>query len=359
MDRRRLLGAGVGLATVGFAGCLDREDEDETPDDEEETDGGELRVVVPERFVRQVEAPGRWLADQFEQEHDDELVWVSPEAGVDLYLERARRELPTDADLTMALSATDVARIVDADVGLLGPLGSRLRERAGRVRERFTLDHPRRQVVAYLGEYVCVLHGDDREPPATLAALADEAADDLVVQDPRRSPLGRAFLHWTVAEFGDDAFEFWERLADGGVTIDESWDVSYERYLDGERSLLIALASQRPLAELAELDVDRHQVAYPDDRGYAAPTFAGIFRDATRPELAAEFLETLLSAEGQAAVADRAGGVATLQGVSVASDDEVAGRSPEPPEVASLPFDTLIDGHEAWLERWAESVGVG
>ena len=358
MERRNLLGA-AGLVTLGLAGCLDREAEDDVPDDDDEKDDGELRADVPERFVRPVESPGRWLADHFEENHENgELVWVSPDAGIELYLERTRRALSVDTDLTMALSATDVARIVDADVDLLGPLDARLRERAEQIRDRFTLDDPGRRVAAYLGEYVCVLHGEGREPPATLSALADEAADDLVVQDPRRSPLGRAFLHWTVAEFGDEAFDLWERLADGGVTIDESWEVSYERYLDDEDSLLVARASQRPLAALGDLDLDRHQVAYPDDRGYAAPTFAGIFRDAARPALAADFLETVLSAEVQAAVADRAGGVATLTGVPTDSDDEVAGRSPEPSEAVSLPFDTLVEGHEEWLERWAESVGV-
>ena len=232
MDRRSLLGA-AGLATVGLAGCLDRAEEDDVPDEDEEEDDGELRVDVPERFVRPAESSGRWLADHFDDEHENgEVIWLSPDAGVELYLERARRELPVDADLTMALSATDVARIVDADVDLLAPLDAHLRERAEHIRERFTLDDPGRRVAAYLGEYVCVLHGEDREPPESLDALADEAADELIVQDPRRSPLGRAFLHWTVAEFGDGAFEFWERLADGGVTIDESWEVSYERYLD-------------------------------------------------------------------------------------------------------------------------------
>ncbi|WP_290810780.1 ABC transporter substrate-binding protein [Halovivax sp.] len=363
MDRRTALAALGGLAGATLAGCLEREAEDEPPEEEEENDDeGVLRVVAPEPFVRPEDGPGRWLAERFPEGREDaEITWISPETGLDYFLERARRDVPFGADVYLGLAASDVARAGQATSAVFRPLDRGSLTNDHRPRPRFSLADPHDRALAVLADYTCLLHDADANPPTSFGDLVESTyAETLVVPDARASAVGRSFLHWTVAEFGEDeAFTRWRELRDGGVRVEPTWSDAHDAYLADPDALLAGRASRRVTAGRAGEDPDRHRVAYPDDRGYARPTYVAIFDGTPRRELAHEFVDALLSNEVQAELVERTDRFPSVDPDELDLSDDVTAFADEPIESISLDYGDLVEAQEEWLEAWADAVGVG
>lgn len=359
MDRRTLLAALGGFAGASLAGCVEREDEDQPAEAPEDDDEDALRVVVREPFVRPENAPGRWLAERFAEDREDvEITWISPEAGLDYYLQRARYDVPYGADVYLGLDATGVVRAGQATPSVFRPLDRARLDNDRRV--RFTLEDPHDRVLPFLADYACLLHGDDVEPPDSLRDLVEPAyADALIVPDARRSSAGRAFLHWTIAAFGpDEAFVRWRELRANRVRVERDWAAAAEAYRAGEGSLLVGRASRRITAGRTGDDPDRHRVAYPGGSGYAMPAYVGIFDGTPRRELAHGFVDALLSREVQAGLVARTDRFPAVSARFVDLPGAVEAFGDEPAASLSLGYRDLHGAQKEWLDRWAEAVGV-
>lgn len=358
MDRRTALGALGGVAGLCLAGCLTRNGDE--PPEEDEDDEGELRVVTDEAFVRPEDAPGRWLRAAFEEEYPDaELVWVTPEAGIDLYVRQARREPPIDEDVYLGLSPTDLARVdEETSEPVFRTLERDRLTRSHRVRNRFRLDDPEDRVLPYLADYVCLLYDGSEldEGPTALDDLREPALrDTLLGQDARTSALGRSFLYWTVHEYGPEgAVDYWLDLQANGVRLFDGSQDSYDAYLRDEGATVVASASRRLAASAADRDHARHRLAYPDDQGYVTPRLMAIFADSTRSDLAYQFVDFLLS---NAVQTDLAVGEHRFPAIASAYVDLPEWYDDtEPPGAAALSVEELRDDHRDWLDDWTDAI---
>ncbi|WP_049924208.1 thiamine ABC transporter substrate-binding protein [Halopiger djelfimassiliensis] len=356
--RRRTFVRGVGggsVAGIGLAGCLTRTGEDEDPIDED----GPLRVASYTSMAAGGRPAGRWLGDAFEDATEDATVeWTIPESGIDHYIQRARYGAAIDADVYLGLTAGELAIVDDA----LAP-GQRLfesldRERLehdGRVRDDLGFEEPHDRVVPFDTGYVTLVRdGTAIDPPEAFDELRTSAYDaSLLVQDPRRSDPGRAFLWWTVAAYGDDYLSFWRDLRENDVHVLESWTDAYDAYVRRERPMVVSYSTDRVGANAADRDLRRHRITPLDERGYENTEGVAVFSERRRPDLAYEFVDFVLSSRAQAEIAARNVQFPAVERQYVDLEDAFLDHAREPPETVTATYDDLRGELRGRLEDWS------
>ncbi|TYT63709.1 thiamine ABC transporter substrate-binding protein [Natrialba swarupiae] len=369
--RRRSFVRGVGAGSViALSGCATREngDEDEDddsaaelPEDELEDDGG-LRVATYSSMVAEETSAGRWLAEAFEAEFPDaEIDWVVPEAGIENYIQRAQLEAEMDADVYLGLTLPELVRVDESlSEPLFEPLERSRLENDDRISADLEFGDPDGRVLPYDVGYVSLVYDETvLEPPETFEDLLEpEYEDTLLAQDPRRSAPGRAFLLWTIATFGDEYLAYWKRLWENGVDVRPRWTDAYvDGYLEEARPMVVSYTTDRIGANLAERNLDRHQVATLDDAGYETVEGVAVFAETERRELAYEFVDFVLSSEAQAEIAVRNAQFPAIEDEYLTLGTEFTAFTRRPSESVRFTYDELRERLDGWLEAWDNEFG--
>jgi len=348
---RRALALAVTSSLLALAGCSLANGESDT--DSEAADDTVVLVThgnfaLPDTVIR-----------AFEQESGYHLeTRASGGAG----------ELTTKLVLTADNPTGDVAFGVDntfasraLDEGVFAESDPQLPDGA----DRYALDGDGadRMVPVDVGD-VCVNVDDtwfadhDLEPPTTLEDLTDPAYRDLfATSSALTSSPGMAFLLSTIAEYGDDWPDYWQRLLDNGTLVVDSWDDAYygeftQGGAGGSRPMVLSYDSspaftvpkgKQQSTTSALLDTCFQQVEY-----------AGVLSGADNPEGGQALLDFLLSDEVQAALPESMYVFPVVDGVELPADwAKYAERPTSPYEVD--PAD-IAANRDAWLEEWRDLV---
>ncbi|MFC4249545.1 thiamine ABC transporter substrate binding subunit [Natribaculum luteum] len=359
MNRRTVLrAAGAGVAGVTLAGCLTRNgDENGTPAE----DDGPLRIATYTSMVDGYDPAGPWLKEAFEEEHPDaELEWTVPEDGVNLYVQQAQQDVEVDADLYFGLNVDDLVR-VDEELGegaLFQPLDRDRLENAGRVRSDLEFDDPSGRVLPYDTGYISLVYDENEvDEPTTFEDLVDPAYEGtLLAQNAQQSDPGQAFMLWTIDAYGTDGYlEYWRELVDNDVDIRGDWDSAYNAYLEGERPIVVSYSTDQVFAVADDLDLSRHQVAFPNEQGYANPEGMAIFEGA-QTDLAYEFVDFVLSSEAQAEIATRNVQFPAIEAEYVDLEDSFTDYAFEPSEAVTFSYDDLRGNLDGWTDEWSREI---
>ena len=201
------------------------------------------------------------------------------------------------------------------------------------------------------------------DAPASLDDLVDPTyRGQSVVEDPATSSPGLAFLLATVARYGETGQytwrDYWRGLRDNDVLVVDGWETAYyDRFSggagEGDRPIVVSYASS-PAAEVvfSEPPVDRPSTAAVLDGCYRQTEFAGVLAGTESPELAAAFIDFLLSLEVQEGIplqmfvypvrADAALPAVFSQHAQVA------------PDPLGIAYETIGRDRERWLAEWTE-----
>lgn len=120
----------------------------------------------------------------------------------------------------------------------------------------------------------------------------------LILQDPRTSSTGLAFLSWTYLLFGEDFEQFWRALKPSILTITLGWDDSFEKFEAGEAPIMVSYATDGAYSA-HYYGQSLYSVLIPQGKGYVQIEGAGIVRWTDNPEEAGMFLDFLLSPDFQ------------------------------------------------------------
>jgi len=145
-------------------------------------------------------------------------------------------------------------------------------------------------------------------PPATLDDLVKpEYRDLLVVEDPGTSSPGLAFLLATIARYGDDWQDYWQKLSDNGVEVSGSWTDAYTgRFTagggNGDRPLVVSYATSPPaeIVYASDPKPTEPSTSVMTDDCYRQVEYAGILAGTDNADGAAEVIDWLLSEPVQA-----------------------------------------------------------
>jgi thiamine transport system substrate-binding protein len=375
MKRRTYLrrtGAGVAGAAV-LAGCTGTNDDGAgdgsagdgggattgTATDTPGEPSGTLTVATYSSFTGEGTA-GAWLKSAFEAEYDDVTVtFTTPENGINQFIQRKRQGAPIDADAYVGLNTGELVRVdelVDGD--LFVPVEDRL-DRAGAVEDSLRID-PQGRAIPYDTGFIALVYdeGEVAEPETFDALLEPEYANGLIAQNAQQSDPGRAFVLWTVNEYGPDGYlDYWADLVDNGVRILSDWEPAYNAYTNEEAPMVVSYSTDQVYYHGEGVDMSRHQVAFPGGQGYANPEAMATFADSDNRRLARLFMDFALTERAQAEIAVRNVQFPAVAGVDPGGDfGEYALRPPEP---VTFTYDELAGNVGTWIDQWARQVVRG
>ena len=343
--RRRQFIVGAGTAGgVGLAGCTGFVGGGDP--------SGTLTVATYSSFTGEG-AAGNWLKSAFEEENPDTTVeFVTPENGLNQYVQRAQQDAPIDADLYVGLNTGELVRADERlDSALFTSVESGL-EGASEVKESLRID-PNGRAITYDTGYITLVYDEDEvEGPFTFDTLLEPAFENaLITQNAQQSDPGRAFLLWTIANRGEDAYlDYWQGLLDNGVTVLDDWEPAYNAYLDGEAPMVVSYSTDQVFADMEGQDLDRHQIRFLNDQAYANPEGMAVFAEADEPDLAREFMSFMLEPEVQGEIAQRNVAFPAVGDAELPSD--YAELAQEPADPVTFTYDELQGSVDAWVEAW-------
>jgi len=135
--------------------------------------------------------------------------------------------------------------------------------------------------------------------PASLEDLTKEKyKDSLVLMDPRTSTPGLGFLLWTIAVYGDDYLEYWDRLKPTILTITEGWSSAYGLFLNEEAPLVLSYSTS-PVYHAEYEESTRYGALKFRDGNYEHIEGMGIVKGTKHRDLAEKFIDFMLTDSSQ------------------------------------------------------------
>jgi len=121
---------------------------------------------------------------------------------------------------------------------------------------------------------------------------------NIIIEDPRTSSTGLAFLMWTYALYGDNFLDFWKSFKNSVLTISLGWDDAFEKFEAGEAPMMVSYATDGAYSYEYYGEVS-YGTLIPGNKGYVQIEGAGIVKWSNKKELAKKFIDFLISPEAQ------------------------------------------------------------
>ena len=255
-------------------------------------------------------------------------------------------------DNTFASRAVDEGVFADLDVEL--PAGA----------EEYALDGAAADVLAPIDNgNVCVnvdktwFASHDLQPPTSFEDLTDPAYQGLfVTPSALSSSPGLAFLLATIAEYGDEWPDYWERLMANDTLVVDGWEDAYfgdftQGSAKGSRPIVLSYDSS-PAFTLADDGSSTTRALL--DTCFRQVEYAGVLEGAENPEGARALIEFLLSDAVQRELPESMFVFPVVDGVELPPAWEKHARQPSSPY--RLDPAEIAQNREAWLEEWRDIV---
>jgi len=376
IDRRRFIQTAGAAGAALLAGCS--ADEVDSPTDTTTTttepttttvgttdrSSDTLVVATYSSFIDAVStSPGGWIKQRFESEFDADLVWQTPPNELDQYIQRANADVEIDADVYVGLNVDSLIRLDEnLQQDSLFAAAPDLDGTAD-IKDGLNFD-PQGRAVTYDTGYISLVwnataDGDEFVAPETFDGLLEsEYAGDLIAQSPSSSATGRAFLLHTIQAKGEENYlDYWADLQENDVRILGSWGDAYSAYGNGEAPMVVSYSTDQVYANRAEQNMDRHQIRFLNDQGYANPEGMAQFANSDSPELARSFMEFMLRPEVQAEVAVRNVAFPAITDAEFGEQHaEYEQYAQVPPEAVSFSYDELRGNLQSWIEDWSRQI---
>lgn len=182
----------------------------------------------------------------------------------------------------------------------------------------------------------------------------------LVVENPRTSSPGLAFLIATVVKYGGGFTSYWETLRGNGVVVADSWETAYYTYFSGSsgrgpQPMVVSYATS-PAAEVVFADppIDTAPTGSITSAGscFRQIEFAGILKGSPHRDLAQKFIDFMLSPTFQ-------NDLPLQMFVYPVVDDAVIPDvfqtfAPQVESPASLSPDQIAQNREQWIRLWED-----
>ncbi|MCF4099710.1 thiamine ABC transporter substrate binding subunit [Maritalea mediterranea] len=240
--------------------------------------------------------PGPQLKAGFEQNCNCEVDFVAADSSISA-LRKAQLEGPTtEADIILGLDTSVAAEarntqlFTDHNVDL-----SAL---------ELPVDYASDKFVPFDYGYFAFVYDSSKidNPPSSfedLAAMDEEFK--IAIQDPRSSTPGLGLVLWMKAAKGDQAEELWRDIAPNILTVTKGWSEAYGLFLEGEVDMVLSYSSSPSYHRIAE-EEDKYLAAQFEEGHYVQIELAGILESSDQKELANQFLDYLVSQDGQAII---------------------------------------------------------
>ncbi|NIB99906.1 thiamine ABC transporter substrate-binding protein [Halobacterium sp. R2-5] len=376
-SRRRFVAA-VGTTTaLGLAGCIETtstggdsttaattEGTTTTTGGTTATTSGEpqsLTMGTTQAYVDAVStSAGDWVKEAFESEYDVDFEWDVRENELNDFIQRKQQGVDLGADGYVGVTPTGLVRADrNLDESLFQGFDTSRISNSEDVVDAYRFD-PQQRVLPTGSSYVCIVYDENAvDAPETLDDLTEDAwADELILANPQNTVTGLSFLLWTVKQYGEDGFlDYWERLVDNGLRTSGSWNAAYSAYSNEEAAMVVSYSTDQVYASQSEdTDMSRHQIAFPNDQGYAYVSGVAGFAGSDNDDFLHTFADFMLEAETQREVAVKNVGIPTVSDASLPEDMQQYAHVPE--ETLQYGYETLRDSADEWREQVSRLVAT-
>ncbi|QUJ76060.1 thiamine ABC transporter substrate binding subunit [Sulfitobacter albidus] len=248
----------------------------------------ELTVYTYDSFVSDW-GPGPQIEKAFEAVCECDLNLVGLGDGAALLARLKLEGERSDADVVMGLDTSLIAAAKETGLFAETPVSADY---------DLPIEWTDTVFAPYDWGYFAFVHNKDLDAPANFKALG-ESDLKIVIQDPRSSTPGLGLLMWVKAAYGDEAPAIWEAMADNVVTVTKGWSEAYGLFLEGEADMVLSYTTSPAYHLIAEEDDSKAAAAF-DEGHYMQIEVAGALAGSDTPELAAEFLNFMVSDAAQA-----------------------------------------------------------
>jgi thiamine transport system substrate-binding protein len=194
-------------------------------------------------------------------------------------------------------------------------------------------------------------------PKSVKDLLLPQWKRNFILEDPRTSTPGLAFLLYTQAVLGSEVWNFWGALKGRWLTMAQGWDSAYGLFLKGEAPLVWSYTtSQAYHAEHGDHFGRYQAVLFNDGQPFQVEGAALVRRDWESKEarvLAQRFLEFLVSPEVQRRIPKKNWMLPVVKGVILPKSFK---SIPEPKKLYAIMSDS--SKVEAALGDWSRSLRV-
>jgi thiamine transport system substrate-binding protein len=293
---------------------------------------------------------GNWLKSAFEDQYPETTVeFVTPENGVNQYIQRAKQGAPIDADVYVGLNTSDLVRVSQALDETLFPTIADSLDRADTAKEELRVD-PDGRAIPYDTGYISLVYNEDEvDEPRTFESLLESRYEgDLIAQNAQQSDPGQAFLLWSIITQGEDGYlNYWEQLLDNGVKVLSDWEPAYQAYMDGEAPMVVSYSTDQVFYHGPDVNMAKHQIGFLNDQGYANPETMALFADSENADLGRQFMNFMLTERAQSKIAVKNVQFPAVEGVT--PGESFAKYAKEPPEPVTFSYDELAGSVGTWV----------
>lgn len=190
-------------------------------------------------------------------------------------------------------------------------------------------------------------------PPKSLEELTDPRfRKKIIVQDPRTSSPGLGFLLWTIAVYGEEYLEYWDRLQPNLLTITDGWDTAYGMFTSGEAPVVLSYTTS-PAYHVEYEQTERYRALLFEKGNYLQIEGMGILKGAPHPQLARRFIDFILTEDFQEEIP-------LTNWMYPVDPDVITPESfryaPKPERSLQLPAEEIRKNQECWINAWVKLV---
>jgi thiamine transport system substrate-binding protein len=308
----------------------------------------ELTIYAYDSFVSEWGPAGR-VIPKFEKLHGVKVDIISVgDAGQVLNRAILEKKKPR-ADIVLGIDNNMLSKAIEADILL--PYRSQNMKFIPQELVFDTTYH----VTPFDHGYFAIVYDSQRlsDPPRSLEdLLKPDYRNKLIFQDPRTSSPGLGFLLWTVAVYGEDFTEFWEKLRPNILTITEGWDTAYGLFTSGEAPMVLSYTTS-PAYHVEYEDTTRYRAAIFREGNYLQIEGMGILKGTKNLSLAKKFIDFIITEDFQEEIPLTNWMFPVNASVQLPDSFDYA---PKPAKVLSLPSDDIKKNQDRWIESWLRVV---
>ena len=199
-----------------------------------------------------------------------------------------------------------------------------------------------------------------KNPPRTFEDLLNPRwRKSLILEDPRTSSTGMAFLLWTIAAYGDPGWlYYWEKLKPQIYQITKGWDAGWEMWDKGEAPLFLSYATDPAYDAYYYTNGSEPNIGAVllNNTAYVQVEGVGIVKGCKHPALARKFVEFVLSNEFQREVPLHNWMFPASKNVGL---PEVYKYAAKPGKVIDPKPGEIKANYNKWLQEWTELMVEG
>ncbi len=285
---------------------------------------------------------------KFEQENNCNVTLIAAgDAGQVLNRVILEKEYP-QADIVVGIDNNYLAKALQHDI--LAPYRSK---NIDVIPEELLLD-PDFHLTPFEYGFIAFVYDSEaiQDPPKRLNDLTDAKwKEKIILEDPRTSSPGVAFLLWTIAVFGEENYlAFWEQLKPSILTVTKGWDTAYGMFTSGEAPIVLSYATSP--AYHVEVEQSTRYLAAPMEEGfYRQIEGIGIVKGAQHRELAERFIDFILQEEFQQEIPLTQWVFPVNPNVQLPKSFDYAAKAEK---FLTLDPQLIEQNYDTWLKAWTE-----